>query len=266
MYSSHVRRSAVSMLDSGLSKAEVSRRLGVTPATLRIWSRDRSLIDKYRDNGECPRCEPIPRPPTEARAYSHLLGLYLGDGTISRTGDGTRGVWRLRIFCTETWPQLIEECVASMGTVLPGRSIGRITKMGCTEVYADGKHWPCLFPQHGPGKKHEREIVLEPWQQEIVNTYPEEFIRGLIHSDGWRGVNRVRSRTPQGWKYYEYPRYDFINVSQDIVDLLTAALDLLNIPWKVRVQRRSPHQDKIVVSIARKEAVARLDEFVGPKS
>jgi hypothetical protein len=26
------------------------------------------------------------------------------------------------------------------------------------------------FPQHGPGRKHERPIVLEPWQLEIVDT------------------------------------------------------------------------------------------------
>ena len=28
------------------------------------------------------------------------------------------------------------------------------------------KHWPCLFPQHGPGRKHERPIVLEDWQRD----------------------------------------------------------------------------------------------------
>ena len=28
------------------------------------------------------------------------------------------------------------------------------------------KHWPCLFPQHGPGRKHERKIRLEAWQRD----------------------------------------------------------------------------------------------------
>ena len=31
------------------------------------------------------------------------------------------------------------------------------------------QHWPCLFPQHGPGRKHERPIVLEHWQRVIVD-------------------------------------------------------------------------------------------------
>jgi hypothetical protein len=25
--------------------------------------------------------------------------------------------------------------------------------------------WPEVFPQHGRGRKHERPIVLEPWQE-----------------------------------------------------------------------------------------------------
>jgi hypothetical protein len=26
-------------------------------------------------------------------------------------------------------------------------------------VYSYWQHWPCLIPQHGPGKKHERQIT-----------------------------------------------------------------------------------------------------------
>lgn len=265
MYASHVRRSAVSLLDSGISYNEVSRRLGINRATLRAWSRDRSLIDKYRDNGDCPRCEPLPRPPKAADAYSYLLGLYLGDGAINLTGDGSRGVWRLRIYCGDSWPGLIQECENTMAKVLPGHAVGRVGCVGCTEVYSDWKHWPCLFPQHGPGKKHERPIVLESWQQEIVDAHPEPFVRGLIHSDGCRITNRVRRRTGEEWKYYEYPRYQFINVSEDITGLLTDTLDRLGIPWKRHTSPRPPRRDKIVVSVSRKEAVARMDAFIGPK-
>lgn len=32
-------------------------------------------------------------------------------------------------------------------------------------------YWAHLFPQHGPGKKHERLIALEPWQQTIVDAH-----------------------------------------------------------------------------------------------
>jgi len=53
-------------------------------------------------------------------------------------------------------------------------------------------HWPHLFPQHGPGRKHEREIALAPWQQLIVDRFPGRLLRGLIHSDGCRVENRIR--------------------------------------------------------------------------
>jgi hypothetical protein len=46
--------------------------------------------------------------------------------------------------------------------------------------------------QHGPGKKHMRPIRLEPWQQALVDQATEEFILGLIHSDGCRVVANDR--------------------------------------------------------------------------
>lgn len=62
----------------------------------------------------------------------------------------------------------------------------------CTDVYLYSEHWPCLFPQHGPGKKHHRPIRLKPWQEDLVNQATEEFIRGLIDSDGCRVVANDR--------------------------------------------------------------------------
>ena len=67
------------------------------------------------------------------------------------------------------------------------------------------KHLPCLFPQHGPGKKHERPIALDHWQQDIVDAHPWEFIRGLIHSDGCRITNWTEKVIGGERKRYEYP-------------------------------------------------------------
>jgi|SRR6185437_9111820 len=128
---------------------------------------------------------------------------------------------------------------------------------GCQEVSSYFKHWPCLFPQHGRGKKHLRRIELQPWQQTIVNEFPGEFVKGLFHSDGYRGVNRVRRVLADGVHWYEYPRYLFTNESKDILGLGGASLDRLGVEW------RFARWD--VISVAKKGAVARLDEFVGPK-
>ena len=120
----------------------------------------------------------------------------------------------------------------------------------CVDVSHFSKHWPCLLPQHGPGRKHDRVIALEGWQQTLVDQATEEFICGLIHSDGCRVVANDRG--------VRSVRYHFSNRSEDVIGLFTAALDSRDIPWT-----RSSKRD---VSIYRKAATARMDEFIGPKS
>lgn len=56
---------------------------------------------------------------------------------------------------------------------------------------------------------------------------------------------------------YIYPRYTFTQVSDDIRGIFCAALDALGVPW-----RRMTAKD---VSIAQRDAVARLDAFIEPK-
>ncbi|MFB9834991.1 transcriptional regulator [Actinoallomurus acaciae] len=189
--------------------------------------------------------------------YAYLLGIYLGDGCVSPVSDPGKQVWALRIFCADAYPGLIDECVEAVRAVRPDNRVRLLQLTGCTEVNSHSKHWPCLFPQHAPGRKHDRPIRLEAWQREAVSEFTEEFVRGLIHSDGSRSTNRVRHRLKSGERWYEYPRYFFTNESADIMRLFTHALDRLDIEWK-RSNRNN-------ISIAKKEAVARLDEFVGPK-
>jgi hypothetical protein len=145
---------------------------------------------------------------------------------------------------------IIHRCREAIDALFPRQRAGVYRrKTGCVDVYQYSNHWPCLFPQHGPGRKHLRRIELEPWQTEIVRRETEEFVLGLIHSDGCRVVANDRG--------VQSIRYHFSNRSEDIIGLFTGALDLLGIRW-----RRS---DRYTVSIYRKADTARLDEFIGPK-
>jgi hypothetical protein len=199
----------------------------------------------------CPRCDGRP---LDDESYAYLLGLYLGDGHIAR---GRRDVYALTVACSDAWPGLMTAARLAMSSVMPANKVCTVQKAGCSLIKSTSKHWPCLFPQHGPGRKHQRKIVLEPWQQAIVQAFAASFVRGLMHSDGCRVMNRVRRRCVDGDHWYEYPRYFFSNESADILCLCGEALDLLAISW--RFSRRN------AISVARREAVARLDEFVGPK-
>ncbi|MET8754585.1 helix-turn-helix domain-containing protein [Streptomyces sp. NPDC004667] len=243
MYDMDTRRHALALLADGRSLNSVSKQTGISRATVRSW-----LL----------RVEPLPRlnqatpctGPTDLAAYSYLLGLYLGDGCIS---PHPRGGQYLRIACADAWPGLIEQCRAAILAVRPSDKVYVLQKQGCVAVTSYGRHWTCMFPQHGPGKKHERPIVLEGWQQEIVDAHPWAFVRGLIHSDGCR----ITNWTVRNGKRYEYPRYFFTNRSADITGLLTRTLDRLGVEWK--------QANAANVSIARKDSVALMDTHVGPK-
>jgi hypothetical protein len=120
---------------------------------------------------------------------------------------------------------------------------------GYTEVYSYSRARPCLFPQHGPGKKHLRPIILLDWQEEMIGRAPFVFLRGLIHSDGSRFIN-----TGNAWRH---PRYSFSNLSEDIRLIFTSVCDQVGLRWTTS----GPN-----VYITRKMDEERMDRFIGPKS
>ena len=134
--------------------------------------------------------------PFDGWAYSLLLGLYLGDGCVSSTGRS----YQLRVVLDGLYPEVIDDCVMAI-TLSLRKEVNvhvrpRRTDRGVI-VEAAYKHWPLVFPQHGPGRKHNRAIVLHEWQRAIVDRRPEPFLRGLIHSDGCRTVNRFKTEAPE---------------------------------------------------------------------
>ena len=225
----------------GLNDCEISRRTGIPRRTVLDWRAGRvPQTDRHASGRVLPEAE---------AAYAQLLGLYLGDGHIARA----RRTYRLRITLDGLYPGIVRECRAAIETVVPNRVNVARTQSRAVVVNAYSNAWPSLFPQHGDGVKHERAVTLAPWQAEITRRWPERLIRGLLQSDGCRTTNTVRN----GDARYVYVRYEFSNRSDDIRAIFCDHLDLLEIPWRP--------MDRWTVSVARREAVARLDEFVGPK-
>jgi Helix-turn-helix domain of resolvase len=233
----------------GLTISAIARETGVSRFTVSAWLKG-NLPRSDKWTAACPTCgaeahdfSEIPEP-----AYAYLLAMYLGDGCIVKA----RRVFRLRITLDVRYPGIISECASRMRETMPGRSvlIQRDSRDNCCEVGCYAKAWPCLFPQHGPGRKHQRRIRLARWQDAIADRYPEQIVRGFIHSDGCRFLNRVGGKV--------YTRYMFDNRSADIRALFCDACDRLDIPhtWS----------NRYTISIARARGVARLDELVGPKA
>lgn len=236
----------------GLNDCQIARAIGTGRHNIRYWRTHNFNIGRYR-RGEtdlragCPRCEGRL---LDEQAYSYLLGLYLGDGSISKARG--KDVYRLRITLDQKYPVIIGMAGEAIEAVRGGgpHCVGFVQHEGCIEVYGFWKHWPCLFPQHGAGPKHRRPIVLAGWQQSIADRHPRELLRGLIHSDGCRDLNVVNGKS--------YPRYQFSNVSTDIKGIFCRVCDRLGIHytrpyWKT-------------VAISRRPDVEALDTFIGPKT
>ena len=180
--------------------------------------------------------------------YAYTLGIYLGDGHISKTKS--HRAHRIMVFLDKAYPKIIERCKQSLGTVFPANEVGITDKGGCVSVNCYSQQLVDVFPQHGAGKKHNRDIILDGWQEEIVDLYPLEFFRGLYHSDGSRSQNWVKGKN--------YPRYTFSNVSDDIRKLFTDTVEKLGLSWTTA----NAHN----VAISRRADVVWLDEYVGAKS
>lgn len=85
------------------------------------------------------------------------------------------------------------------------------------------------------------------------NSIPaSSFVRGLIHSDGCRTINRFRTTLPSGRvAEYAYARYFFSNLSADIRGLFCSTCDALGVRWTLSNPRN--------VSVSHRKSVAVLD-------
>ncbi|MGW3334532.1 transcriptional regulator [Streptomyces rubiginosohelvolus] len=244
MYDVGTRERTLALVAQGRSLNSVSKQTGISRAAIRSWQTRLEPLDR---GVPCPRCSEAPTAIEAPSSYAYLLGLYLGDGCISA---GKRGVHSLRIACVE-----------AVQIARPDNKVSRVASAGCQYVTSFSKHWPCLFPQHGPGKKHDRRIALEPWQQQIVDSYPWEFIRGLFHSDGCRITNWATRMVRGERKRYEYPRYFFTNKSDDIRKLYGDTLTAVGVEWTSLARGSKPFN----ISVARRASVTLMDAHVGPK-
>lgn len=231
------------LVAEGLNDCEISRRTGIPRRTILGWRHGRA--PKPRQDLRCSVCSHgVFEGPEDS--YAYLLGMYLGDGCISAAPR----THVLRITLDGAYPAIVTECASSMAAVCPPKR-ARVdkTRSRAVTVVMCWKHWPCLFPQHGPGRKHERSIYLSAWQEELVARNHESLIRGLVHSDGCRVVANDRGVASL--------RYHFDNLSEDIKRIYCRSLDALGIHWT-----RPSYKD---IAVYRKADTARLDEFVGPK-
>jgi hypothetical protein len=240
------RRQVNKWIARGASDYAIAGITGVPRSTVQKWRRDPT---------RGPREPTVRQPwrPPGAAAYAYLLRLYLGDGCLGKNGSP------LMIALDARYPAIVSEAEAAIEATVPGISAHRYQPIeNLVRLVAWSTSWREAFPQHGPGRKHERSIELVDWQRQITTAHPRKLLRGLIHSDGCRTTNRFRTKLPSGRvAAYEYPRYFFSNLSDDIRRIFCEHCELLGIRWTQSNPRN--------ISISHRNSVALMDEFIGPK-
>ena len=97
----YVRSAALELASDGVNDCEIARRLGLPRSTVRDWRR--SGLPRAREH--CWRCWKRTSPARfTAPDYAELLGLYLGDGHISRFARTER----LRLHLDARYPTVVD--------------------------------------------------------------------------------------------------------------------------------------------------------------
>ena len=134
----------------------------------------------------------LPRP----RPNTHICSGNISATAISLPGGGS--VPMLRIACTASYPSVMDDVEAAMRALLAKSvSAGRSEWLRPRKELFKALAVPAAVARTGP--KHLRPIRLESWQQEIVVAEPRVLLRGLIHSDGCRVMNRVTVGRQELW-------------------------------------------------------------------
>jgi hypothetical protein len=205
MHPPEVKARALELVAQGLNHCEISRRMGIPPRNdPRLAAADLRPAQ--------PRDPQRDMPPLLARRKADALHAW-------RLRGASRDLPRRRLPLgapphpatsgrAEKYPRIISDVRCLLERCIPHNRVDEVRSIACVHVSVYSTHPSCVLPQHGLGRKHERRILLEPWQHGLVDVAPWPFIRGCFRTDGCVFVNRTRP--------YEDLSYDFANKSDDM--------------------------------------------------
>lgn len=224
MRSLEERKKILELKKGGLNNSEISRETRIPRCTVRDIVRrgDVSQLAEEADSKSV-QCEFESH---HRHHYSYILGLYLGDGYINREPR----CFKIRFFLDSKYPKIIKKCEESLSCLFPKNKVGLVDFTNYVVIQLYSKKLLDFFPQHGSGKKHERKIKLEKWQKEIIKNNPQDFLRGLIHSDGCLDKNIIKGKS--------YERFTFRNKSVDIINLFKKTCELCDVDVRINHYKR----------------------------
>ena len=250
MHPPEVRAEALALVEAGLNDCEISRRLGIprrdhprlAPSDLRSAAQDPAgdlpalLAGRQADVVHLRGLRRVARP---------LSGRWLHLETEPEPSDyESLSMRSTRRSSNGAIRALLRRC-------FPENPVGQSTAP--TSAWSDGRHardpvgvlartCGCLFPQHGPGRKHERDDRLEAWQYEAprgralavpARVHPVGRLR--VHQPNTVAVRVPELRLHQPVQGHRRPVHD----ACDRVGVPTTSLPAPRGRWDVRINRRA---------------------------
>jgi DNA-binding transcriptional regulator WhiA len=228
--------------NSGKNKSQLEKEYNISRSTIRYWidNKDSIFIPKTTDKTLDVIIQEIKN---NKETYNYILGLYLGDGCISPH----KMSYKLRITQDNKYPKSIIDIKNILNSFFPNNTFTCNPK-GCTVIGIYDKNLPLYFPQHAPGKKHDRKIKLADYQRDNLDY--ENLMKGLWVSDG---------------SYYlaqkKYECYNFTNKSTDIISLFEECLNSFNIAYRKRMKKNGVW----ILEITKKSEVSKMKDLIGVK-
>lgn len=266
------------LLNEGLSIGDIAKKYNKSFSATKYWVNKHKLKSKYNNfkgtakGLEIKRSDSSSNPDIshldyskwnedQKRAYSYILGFYLGDGCLGHTKKNSRSK-TFMITNQASFLNMNKLITDSLQLIFPNKKIKHYYRKNsdCVNIMVSAISLEELFP-HGKGTKHTRKIELKEWQESICDEYPEQLIKGLIESDGCR-FKPVRK--------YDYTVYQFTNASKDIHHILQKFCDKLKLDYTFRTNKSTERNEKratvYLTCFSKKEIVEKLDSFIGIKS
>jgi hypothetical protein len=135
-------KQAVQLIGRGFNDCEVAAALGIPRTTVRDWRYRCTAERRLMIREGCATCgqaahdfASLPGP-----SHAYVLGMYLGDGDISRLPR----TWRLRISLDMMWPGIMVSCANAMQAVFPDNrvSLSRADPVRDSQRLLQASHLP----------------------------------------------------------------------------------------------------------------------------
>lgn len=269
------------------SMNDIAKKTGFCLGTIRYWCKkydlksnygtfsekgERSLKSTYKSSavgvpGDESHLDHQNWSEDQQKAYSYLLGFYLGDGHLAYDRKRKSRSYTFVITNHIEFDVMNQRIKDNIKCLFPNKEIATYQK--CSQdrksngidIKVTGICLNLLFP-HGDGRKHTRKIELTDWQNKLTEKYPQEFIKGLIESDGCRFAPR-KKQCPT------YIIYQFSNCSIDIHKILQNIATRIGLKFTFRTVIREKSAKNRAPSywtcFNDRESFKILESFIGPK-